>query len=272
MIPTPNARNLHSILYQADENAVFVTSAHNDTLFRYRLDPSGTKVVETEAVYCADPQRRGQDRYHLNSVTEWNGDFYLTMFGTTDGPTNRDRRNGRVVRVSDGETVVEGLYHPHSVFRLRRRSARRRVAGAGGAANRGRADHLLERFRAAIRGASSRRIRPTSGSGSARSGARAAASAPRTSSSRPRRSTFAPASSRSTSRPVHSVARSISPISAPRSSTSAHFPPALASARAPRAACRSGSKHSRPRTAHCGPPAEPPVPTPTGPRANGWCG
>jgi hypothetical protein len=116
MIPTPKARNLHSILYHADENAVYVTSAHNDTLFRYRLDPNGTKVVEAEAVYCADPQRRGQDRYHLNSVTEWNGDFYLTMFGATDGPTNRDRRNGRVVRVSDGETVVEGLYHPHSAF------------------------------------------------------------------------------------------------------------------------------------------------------------
>ena len=70
--------------------------------------------------FCADPQRRGQDRYHLNSVTEWNGDLYVTMFGTADGPTNRDRRNGRVVRVTDGqtagETIVDGLYHPHSVF------------------------------------------------------------------------------------------------------------------------------------------------------------
>ena len=118
MMPTPNARNLHSILHRPDERAVYVTSAHNDTLFRYQLDESGTRVVTTDEVYCADPRRRGEDRYHLNSVTEWNGDLYVTMFGTKEGATNRDRRNGCVVRVAGGEVIAEGLYHPHSLYAL----------------------------------------------------------------------------------------------------------------------------------------------------------
>jgi hypothetical protein len=116
LVPTPGARNLHAILYRPDERSVYVTSAHNDTLFRYRLDDTGTTVVATDEVLCVDPQRRGADRYHLNSVTEWCGDLYVTMFGPADGPTHKHRRNGRLVRVSDGETIVEGLYHPHSAY------------------------------------------------------------------------------------------------------------------------------------------------------------
>jgi hypothetical protein len=116
MLPTPGARNLHSILYRAEEHAIYVTSANNDVLFRYRLDDTGTQVVAADEVFCADPEQRRQDRYHLNSVAEWRGELYVTMFGVSDGPTHRHRRNGCVVRVSDGERVAEGLYHPHSVF------------------------------------------------------------------------------------------------------------------------------------------------------------
>jgi hypothetical protein len=118
ILPTPGARNLHSILYRSGECAVYVTSAHNDTLFRYELDRTGTSVIGTSEVYCADPRGRGDDRYHLNSVVDWNGDLYVTMFGTKDGATNRDRRNGSVVRVADGKVVVDGLYHPHTLFAL----------------------------------------------------------------------------------------------------------------------------------------------------------
>src|SRR5262249_41535121 len=107
MLGTPGARNLHSILYRPDERAVYVTSAHNDTLFRYTLDDGGTRVVDAKEIYCADPRRRGEDRYHLNSVAEWNGELYVTMFGTKEGATNRDRRNGCVVRVSDGEVIAD---------------------------------------------------------------------------------------------------------------------------------------------------------------------
>jgi hypothetical protein len=115
-LPTAGARNLHSIMYREAEHAIYVASAHNDTLFRYRLDDSGNNVVASDEVYCADPARRGQDRYHLNSVTEWRGDLYVTAFGPADGPTHKHRRNGRLVRVSDGEVVADGLYHPHSAY------------------------------------------------------------------------------------------------------------------------------------------------------------
>jgi hypothetical protein len=142
MVPTPGARNLHSILYRSGEHAVYVTSAHNDTLFRYELDASGTRAVASDEIYCADPRRRGEDRYHLNSITEWNGDLYVTMFGTKEGATNRDRRNGCVVRVPDGDVVADGLYHPHSLFALgesllvveSQARAVRRIAGGATAA------------------------------------------------------------------------------------------------------------------------------------------
>jgi hypothetical protein len=115
-LPTAGARNLHSILYRPDDHALYVVSAHNDTLFRYRLDDGATTVVSGEEIYCADPERRGQDRYHLNSVTEWRGALYVTMFGPANGPTHLHRRRGRVVRVDDGETVASDLYHPHSLY------------------------------------------------------------------------------------------------------------------------------------------------------------
>jgi hypothetical protein len=142
MLPTPGARNLHSILHRPDERAVYVTSAHNDTLFRYGLDDTGARVVDTKEVYCADPLHRGDDLYHLNSVADWNGELYVTMFGTKDGATNRDRRNGCAVRVADGEVIADGLYHPHSLFPLgdsllvveSQARAVRRIAGGSSAA------------------------------------------------------------------------------------------------------------------------------------------
>ncbi|HXY91304.1 MAG TPA: DUF4915 domain-containing protein [Acidimicrobiia bacterium] len=115
-LPTPNARNLHSILYLPDENALLVISAHNDTLFRFRLSDDRTSVVASEEVYCADPERRGLDRYHINSVAVWRGDIYVTVFGPASGPTHLHRRHGRALRVSDGETIADDLYHPHSLF------------------------------------------------------------------------------------------------------------------------------------------------------------
>ncbi len=116
VLPTRGALDLHSLLYRADERALYVTSTFNDTLFRYTLDGSGQRVASVEAVFCADPSRRGLDRYHLNSVAEWQGDLYVSMFGTTDGDSHLGRRNGRVVRVRDGVTIVDGLYHPHTLF------------------------------------------------------------------------------------------------------------------------------------------------------------
>jgi len=116
LLPTPEAGNLHSILYRDEERAVYVVSARDDTLYRYVLDDTGARFVRCDTVYCADPQGRGQDRYHLNSVAFWNGEPYVTCFGPTEGATHRDRRNGRVLRVADGSTVVDGLYHPHSLF------------------------------------------------------------------------------------------------------------------------------------------------------------
>jgi len=116
LLPTRGSFDLHSMLYRADERAVYVTSTFNDTLYRYTLDETGRRVVGAEAAFCADPSRRGLDLYHLNSVAEWEDDLYVSMFGTTDGDSHLGRRNGRVVRVRDGVTILDGLYHPHTLF------------------------------------------------------------------------------------------------------------------------------------------------------------
>ena len=84
------------------------------------LDDRGSTTVDASVVYCADPasgatqgslspQLRGRVarrplRHHVRS---------------RGGPTHRHRRNGSVVRVGDGKIVVDGLYHPHSVSRIR---------------------------------------------------------------------------------------------------------------------------------------------------------
>jgi hypothetical protein len=116
LLPTPSARNLHSISYRPGERALYVTSAHNDTLFRYELDDLGAGFKGEEAVYDADPSHRGQDRFHLNSVAEWRGDLYATLFGPSTGENHKSRRNGKVVRIADGKTIADGLYHPHSLY------------------------------------------------------------------------------------------------------------------------------------------------------------
>jgi hypothetical protein len=116
VLPTPAARNLHSIFYRPAERALYVTSAHNDTLFRYPLNDSGNAFTGEDRVFDADPSHRGQDRFHLNSVTEWRGELYVTAFGAAGGENHKSRRNGRVLRVADGATIAEGLYHPHTLY------------------------------------------------------------------------------------------------------------------------------------------------------------
>jgi hypothetical protein len=116
VLPTPSAQNLHSILYRSGERALYVTSAHNDTLFRYGLDDLGSGFTGEKDVYDADPSHRGQDRFHLNSVADWRGDLYATVFGPSTGKNHKSRHNGKVVRIADGETIADGLYHPHSLY------------------------------------------------------------------------------------------------------------------------------------------------------------
>lgn len=115
-LPTPEANSLHSILFRPAEPALYVVSTGTDAVYRYQLDAALSRVVDTDLAYCADPAGPLGDRHHMNSIVEFDGDIYVSMFGVASGPNHLTRRRGSIVRISDGEAIAHDLYHPHTLY------------------------------------------------------------------------------------------------------------------------------------------------------------
>jgi len=116
LLPTPGASGLHSLLFRAEETALYVVSAGDDSVYRYQLDSSLLEVLAADRVYCADPAGPRGDNYHVNSIVEFDGEIHVSMFGPAPsrGP-HAKRSNGAVVRISDGKSIVDTLLHPHTL-------------------------------------------------------------------------------------------------------------------------------------------------------------
>jgi hypothetical protein len=115
-LPTPEANSLHSILFRPGERGLYVVSTGTDAVYRYQLDETLSRVTSTDVAYCADPAGPLGDRHHMNSIVEFDGEIYVSMFGVASGPNHLTRRRGRIVRISDGEAIAEDLYHPHTLY------------------------------------------------------------------------------------------------------------------------------------------------------------
>jgi hypothetical protein len=97
---------IHDVALDGDD-IVAVSTWHNAVRW---FNPVG-RVVR-EVVYPGP-----QDSWHLNCITRREGVWYATMFGPV-GPfgasTPKRERAGRIVELTSGRTVVDGLSAPHT--------------------------------------------------------------------------------------------------------------------------------------------------------------
>ena len=97
---------------------MYVVSTGTDAVYRYQLDDELSTVTESTLAYCADPAGPLGDRHHVNSMVEYHGEIYVSMFGRAEGPNHLTRRRGSIVKVADGTAIATDLYHPHTLFVL----------------------------------------------------------------------------------------------------------------------------------------------------------
>ena len=107
------ARDLHSLLLLPGENALLVASTGTDEIIRLELD--GFHVLSEHVIYQIGNGAR-EDHHHLNSLVSWQGDIYVSGFGTKEeGGDWSTARNGFILNLENEEKIVEGLEHPHSL-------------------------------------------------------------------------------------------------------------------------------------------------------------
>jgi acetolactate synthase-1/2/3 large subunit len=97
---------VHDVAWDGENLAVVSTW---DNAVRW-FGPTGERLRE---VQFAGPA----DKWHLNCITQHEGDWYATMFGPIGpfaGAVPKRDEAGRIVRLMTGETVAEGLTAPHT--------------------------------------------------------------------------------------------------------------------------------------------------------------
>ena len=97
---------VHDILPR-DGHTLAVSTGHN---IIYRIEDGGRTTP-----WWGTGVR--EDTWHLNCLTEINGDVYVSAFGMFDARRDwdraRDKSTGIVMRVPDGKVVLSGLTQPH---------------------------------------------------------------------------------------------------------------------------------------------------------------
>lgn len=115
----PAIRDAHSMI-PFGEGYLVADSAQNAVV--YIADPStepeqrlprGTDQGIYEVYWSCGS--RDSDEVHLNSVAEYRGDVYVSMFGPKPAAGWAEAQDGAIENISRHETIFHGLRHPHSL-------------------------------------------------------------------------------------------------------------------------------------------------------------
>jgi hypothetical protein len=108
-------RDVHSIAVA--DGTVFAVSTGTDEVLALRLH--GDRIVEERPFWRPDPRLPRADHHHLNGILAHAGELFVTGFGRR---AQVDRwssaRDGFIVGIASGRTLVRGVYQPHSVTAL----------------------------------------------------------------------------------------------------------------------------------------------------------
>lgn len=106
LIQVKEMRDGHSVAFH--DGKYYVVSTGTDCL----LEVSGHE----KARVAWSASRSGRDTHHVNSVLWHEGGCWVTLFGPKDGGHWSSAMQGQILNVQTGETIVEGLHHPHSLI------------------------------------------------------------------------------------------------------------------------------------------------------------
>jgi len=113
--PMQTVSDPHSMIYH--DGGLLITSTGNDAVMMVTIDMPAGKVKER----CFWKYNDGDtDSVHINSVCELGGHIYLSMFGEKSGRRwdhnqGYNLGNGKIVDITSGDIIHDGLRHPHSL-------------------------------------------------------------------------------------------------------------------------------------------------------------
>jgi Domain of unknown function (DUF4915) len=105
-------RDAHSMIEH--EGALLVASTGTNQIVRVRWD--GVHAATEEVFWSAVGE--STDSVHLNSILEFRGELFISLFGAKNEGSWEVARNGQVRSLTTGRVLCEGLAHPHSLFVL----------------------------------------------------------------------------------------------------------------------------------------------------------
>lgn len=108
-VALPDALDIHSIASRGDK--LYVASTGSDSVLRYAL---GDLDLQLEGTHWS-PASGDDDTIHINGMTTHEGRLLCSGFGKREGERWASASNGFVFDLDSSETVMTGIYHPHSV-------------------------------------------------------------------------------------------------------------------------------------------------------------
>ena len=103
--PLADIKGVHSILSKGD--SIYLSVTNQDKIVKVNNDKS------IQVMWSKGTQ---SDSIHLNSICLHNNKIYATAFGAKKNKLWMSARSGTAFCIDTDETVIDGIWHPHSLF------------------------------------------------------------------------------------------------------------------------------------------------------------
>lgn len=109
----PEIKQLHSFTFIEDK--IYCVSTGTGEIFELQYE-QGFNIKEIKCIYRVSNFK--EDRVHLNSICVHNGELISTCFGKKINGSWRNSKNGRLFYIRNNETILDGLFQPHSAHTI----------------------------------------------------------------------------------------------------------------------------------------------------------
>lgn len=106
------AYDAHSVMVEGER--IFVVGTGADAVFE--LSIRAGRFLFEKVAWRPDPDAPAEDRNHLNSLTRWGRDIFVSGFGTKAAEPWYYAAKGFVKEIPSGRCLAEDIYQPHSLL------------------------------------------------------------------------------------------------------------------------------------------------------------